>query len=83
MEREMKEMRKKMEMMKHDADKAAKVSNRTSASLLANWRQATIERRRVRLAVTGQERLIRSHSSTRFSFELSVNNNKQCILNMK
>ena len=27
MEREMKEMRKKMEKMKHDADKAAKVTN--------------------------------------------------------
>ena len=32
---------------------------------------------------TGLERIIRSHSSARFCFELSGNSNKQCILNMK
>ena len=32
---------------------------------------------------TSWERLIRSHSSARFCFELSGNSNKQCILNMK
>ena len=34
-------------------------------------------------ANTGWERLIRSHSSARFYFELSGNSNEQCILNMK
>ena len=35
------------------------------------------------LSNTGWERLIRSHSSARFCFELSGNSNYQCILNMR
>ena len=42
---------------------------------LFHWLQLQMQLQRSLLISTGRERLIRSHSSARFSFELSGNSN--------